>query len=193
MGWKQTGNEGPRVWRKGGDDQSQAAGVPVWSFHSVMVWANCFIRSGDVGDLQAPLCLPALWRFLQQDLTPGRIANRTSTCFPNNGVPVFDWSVNCFDLYSTKILWWIGKERGIERETEGRKKNDRERDGWRHEEQWTAFNRDWSIKGRFFFSSPPCFKSNQMCSSTSLMVVHTRSIWEIPPLWYGLDTSLQLL
>lgn len=51
MGWKQTVNQSPRVWRKGGDDESQAAGVTVWSFHSVMVWTNCFIWSGDVGAL----------------------------------------------------------------------------------------------------------------------------------------------
>ncbi|KAI2664744.1 Transposable element Tc1 transposase [Labeo rohita] len=79
------GNQGPRVWRKGGEAHSP----------------SCF---------QCPLFKDADFIF-QQDLAPAHTAKSTKSWLNDHGVCALDWSANSPDLNPIENLWGIVKRK----------------------------------------------------------------------------------
>ncbi len=113
------GNQGPRVWRKGGEAHSPSCLKSSVKFpQSVMIWGA--MSSAGVGPLcfletnvTAPVYQDILEHFMlpsadqlfkdadfifQQDLTPVHSAKSTRRWLNDHGVTVLDWPANSPDL-----------------------------------------------------------------------------------------------
>ncbi len=126
------GNQGPRVWRKGGEAQN-----PRWlrssvKFpQSVMVWGAmssagfgplCFLNStvnaAIYHDVLEHFMLPSADKLygdadliFQQELAPAHTAKGNKNWFNDHGVTVLDWPANSPDLNTINNLWGIVKRK----------------------------------------------------------------------------------
>ncbi len=126
------GNQGPRVWRKGGEAHSPSCLKSSIKFpQSVMIWVA--ISSAGVGPLcflktnvTAPVYQEILEHFMlpsvdqlfkvddfifQQDLAPGHTAKSTKSWLNDHGVGVLDWSANSPNLNPIENLRGIVKRK----------------------------------------------------------------------------------
>ncbi len=119
------GNQGPRVWRKGGEAHSPSCLKSSVKFpQSVMIWSAmssagvgllCFLKT----NVTAPIYQEILEHFMlpsadqlfkdadfifKQDLAPARTAKSTKSWLNDHGVGVFDWPANSPDLNLTENL-----------------------------------------------------------------------------------------
>ncbi len=126
------GNQGPRVWRKTGEEQNPCCLKFSVKFpQSVLIWASmssagvgplCFLKS----TVNAAIYQEILEHFMltsadklygdadfifQQDLAPAHTAKGTKSWINNHGVTVLDWSVNSPDLNPIENLWVIVKRK----------------------------------------------------------------------------------
>ncbi len=113
------GNQGPRVWRKGGEAHSPSCMKSSVKFpQSVMIWGAmssasvgplCFLKT----NVTAPVYQEILEHFMlpsadqlfkyadfifQQDLAPAHTAKSTKSWLNDHGVGVLDWPANSPDL-----------------------------------------------------------------------------------------------
>ncbi|KAI2657509.1 Transposable element Tcb2 transposase [Labeo rohita] len=96
------GNQGPRVWRKGGEAHRPSCLNSSVKFpQSVMIWGA--MSSAD-------LFKDADFIF-QQDLAPAHTAKSTKSWLNDHGVGVLDWPANSPDLNPIKTLWGIFKRK----------------------------------------------------------------------------------
>ncbi len=126
------GNQGPRVWRKGGEAHSTCCLKSSVKFpQSVMIWGAmtsagvsplCFLNS----NVTAPVYQYILEHFMlpsadqlfkdadfiyQQDLAPANTAKSTKSWLNDHGVGVLDWPANSSDLSPIENLWGIVKRK----------------------------------------------------------------------------------
>ncbi len=126
------GNQGPRVWRKGGKDHSPSCLKSSVKFpQSVMIWAAmssagvgplCFLKT----NVTAPVYQYILEHFMlpsadqhfkdadfifQQDLAPAHTAKSTKSWLNDHGVGVLDWPANSPDLNPIENLGGIVKRK----------------------------------------------------------------------------------
>ncbi len=126
------GNQGPRVWRKGGEAHSPSYLKSSLKFpQSVMIWGAmssagvgplCFLKT----NVTAPVYQEILEHFMlpsvdqlfkvadfifQQDLAPAHTAKSTKSWLNDHGVGVLDWSANSPDLNPTNNIWVIVKRK----------------------------------------------------------------------------------
>ncbi len=124
------GNQGPRVWRKGGEAHSSSCLKSSVKFpHSVMIWGA--MSSAGVGPLRflktsvtAPVYQDILEHFMppsadqlfkdtylifQQDLAPAHTAKSLKSWLNDHDVGVLDWPVNSPDLNPIENIWSIVK------------------------------------------------------------------------------------
>ncbi len=126
------GNQGPRVWRKGGEAHSPSCMKSSVKFpQSVMIWGEmssagvgplCFLKT----NVTAPVYQEILEHFMlpsadqlfkdadfifQQDLAPAPTAKSTKSWLNDHGVTVLDWPANSPDLNPIKNLWGIVKRK----------------------------------------------------------------------------------
>ncbi len=125
------GNQGPRVWRKGGEAHSPSCLKSSVKFpQSVMIWGAmssagvgplCFLKT----NVTAPVYQEMLEHFMlpsadqlfkdadfifQQDLAPAHTAKSTKSWLNDHGVAVLDWPANSPDL-NLENLWSIVKRK----------------------------------------------------------------------------------
>ncbi len=124
------GNQGPRVWRKGGEAHSPSSLKSSVKFpQSVMIWGA--MSSVGVGPLcffevTAPVYLEIVEHFMlpsadqlfkdadfifQQDLPPAHTAKGAKNWFNDHGVGVLDWPANSPDLNLIENLWSFVKRK----------------------------------------------------------------------------------
>ncbi len=112
------GNQGPRVWRKGGEAHSPSClkssvtfpqSVMIWEQCYLLVLVHCFLKI----NITAPVYQYILEHFMlpsadqlfkdadfifQQDLAPAHTAKSTKSWLNDHGVGVLDWPANSSDL-----------------------------------------------------------------------------------------------
>ncbi len=117
------GNQGPRVWRKGGEAHSPSCLKSSVKFpQSVMIWGAmssagvgplCFLKTNVTAPVYQYIfehfMLPSADQFFkdadfifQQDLTPAHTAKSTKSLLDDHGVGVLDWPANSPDLLRGK-------------------------------------------------------------------------------------------
>ncbi len=126
------GNQGPRVWRKGGEAHSTSCLKSSVKFpQSVMIWGAmsssgvgplCFLKT----NVTAPVYQDILEHFMlpsadqlfkdadfifQQDLAPAHTAKSTTSWLKDHGVGVLDWPANSPDLNPIENIWDIVKRK----------------------------------------------------------------------------------
>ncbi len=123
------GNQGPRVWRKGGEAHSPSCLKSSVKFpQSVMIWGAmssagvgplCFLKT----NVTAPVYQEMLEHFMlssadqlfkdadfifQQDLAPAHTAKSTRSWLNDHDVVVLDWPANSSDL-NIENLWLLSR------------------------------------------------------------------------------------
>ncbi len=126
------GNQGPRVWRKGGEAHSPSCLKSSVKFpQSVMIWGAmssagvgrlCFLKT----NITAPVYQEILEHFMlpsadqlfkdadfifQQDLAPAHTAKSTKSGLNDHGVGVLDWPANSPDLNPIENIRGIVKRK----------------------------------------------------------------------------------
>ncbi len=126
------GNQGPRVWRKGGEAHSPSCLKSSVKFpQSVMIWGAmssagvgplCFLKT----NVTAPVCQYIFEHFMlpsadqlfkdadfifQQDLAPSYTAKSTKSWLNDHGVGVLNCPANSPDLKPRENLWSIVKRK----------------------------------------------------------------------------------
>ncbi len=132
------GNQGPRVWRKGGEAHSPSCLKSSVKFpQSVMIWGAmssagvgplCFLKTNVTAsiyqDILEHFMLPSAHQLFkdadfifQQDLAPAHTAKSTKGWLNDHGVGVLDWPANSPDLNPIKNLWGIVMRENEKQET----------------------------------------------------------------------------
>ncbi len=126
------GNQGPRVWRKGGEALSPSCLKSSVKFpQSVMIWGAmssagvgplCFLKTNVTAPIYQEILehsmLPSADQLFkdadfifQQDLAPAHTAKGTKTWLNDHGVGVLDCSANSPDVNPIENLWGIVKRK----------------------------------------------------------------------------------
>lgn len=148
------GNQGPRVWRKTGEEQNPSCLRSSVKYpQSVMIWGAmssagvgklCFLKSkvtatvyqNVLEDFMIPsaedLYGDADFIF-QQDLAPAHTARSTKTWFDAHAITVLDWPANSPDLNPIENLWGI-----LKRKMRGTRPNNKEELTASIQEMWAS-------------------------------------------------------
>uniref|UniRef100_A0A3P8UHJ6 Tc1-like transposase DDE domain-containing protein n=1 Tax=Cynoglossus semilaevis TaxID=244447 RepID=A0A3P8UHJ6_CYNSE len=148
------GNQGPRVWRKTGEEQNPSCLRSSVKYpQSVMIWGAmssagvgklCFLKSkvtatvyqNVLEDFMIPsaedLYGDADFIF-QQDLAPAHTARSTKTWFDAHAITVLDWPANSPDLNPIENLWGI-----LKRKMRGTRPNNKEELTASIKEMWAS-------------------------------------------------------
>ncbi len=126
------GNQGPRVWRKGGEAYSPSFLKSSVKFpQSVMIWGAmssaavgplCFLKNNVTAPVYQEILehfmLPSAYQLFkdadfifQQDLAPAHNAKSTKSWLNDHGVDVLDWPANSPDLNPIENQWGIIKRK----------------------------------------------------------------------------------
>ncbi len=126
------GNQGPRVWRKGGEAHSPSCLKSSVKFpQSVMIWGAmssagvgplCFLKTNVTASVYHEILehfmlssADQLFKdadlIIQQDLAPAYTAKSTKSWLNDHGVGVLDWPANSPDLNPVENLWGIVKRK----------------------------------------------------------------------------------
>ncbi len=126
------GNQGPRVWRKGGEAHSPSCLKSSVKFpQSVMIWVQChllvlvhcvFLKTNFTASVYQEIVehfmLPSADQLFkdadfifQQDLAPAHTAKSTKSWLNDHGVVVLEWPENSPDLNPRENLWGIVKRK----------------------------------------------------------------------------------
>ncbi len=126
------GNQGPRVWRKGGEAHSPSCLKSSVKFpQSVMIWGVmssagvgplCFLKTNVTAHVYQEILehfmLPSADQLFkdadfifQHDLAPAHTAKSTKSWLNDHGVGVLDWPANSPDLNPIDNLWVLSREK----------------------------------------------------------------------------------